>query len=486
MVFNSIAFFVFLPLVYLIFVLSPSGSRWAVLLAASLVFYAFLGQAVLLAALATVICVSYACGIWIENSPTEDRKRVFLYAGIALDVLLLAYLKYLPFVLENLAALCGTLRLGVHVPSAGPLAFIGVSYFVFQAVSYLTDVYFGPQKAQRHFGLFSLYLAFFPKLLQGPIERAESLFPQLEAPFVFDYDATRRGMLLFAWGFYKKVVVADRLAPFVQHVYGDVHGQWGLPYILASYYYAFQLYCDFSGYTDMALGVGLLFGFKLTPNFDAPYLSTSVAEFWRRWHMSFTSCIRDYVFDPLQMTLRKWGRMSVFVSLLFAFTLVGLWHGASWGFIVWGALHGAFMVFSLLTKTWRSRLRRALRLEGTAVLRLLQIFCTFNLVCFAEIFFRCANLSDAWYMISHLFQGLANPGLLGEIPDALYSGQAPSEFWLTLAALLLVPLVYFASKRVRLLEQSAALRWTAYYALALAIFFGGQFYAPKQFIYFQF
>src|SRR6185369_1442449 len=319
MSFNSLKYFLFLPIVYLIFYCVGERARWCVLLGASLLFYAALNVPYLLVAVLLVAIATYAFGIWLDYAESAKSKRVLLWGGIATNVLILVVMKYLPFISENLKALSTILSLDAQIQPIKAFVAIGVSYYIFQAISYLFDIYLEIEKPERHFGYFALYLTFFPKLLQGPIERAADLLPQLKAKYEFIYDNMRFGMLLFTWGLFKKVVIADRLGLYVDAVYQDVHAFTGLPLLLATYAYALQIYMDFSGYTDMALGSALLFNINLTQNFNSPYLAISVAYFWRRWHITFSRWIFDYIFKPLQMQWRNWKKWGTATALIVTF-----------------------------------------------------------------------------------------------------------------------------------------------------------------------
>src|SRR6185369_1176203 len=245
MPFNSLIYFLFLPVVYLVFYFSGERARWFVLLAASLLFYVALNVPYLLVVLALVTMTTYGFGIWLDQAETPKTKRALLWSGIAANVLILVVMKYLPFLSENLKVLSILLSLDTQIQPIKAYVAIGVSYYVFQAISYLFDIYLEIEKPERHFGYFALYLAFFPKLLQGPIERSGDLIPQLKTKYEFNYDNMRFGMLLFTWGLFKKVVIANRLGLYVDAVYNDVHAFTGLPLLLATYAYAFQIYMDF-------------------------------------------------------------------------------------------------------------------------------------------------------------------------------------------------------------------------------------------------
>ncbi len=396
MTFTSLKFYLFLPLVYLIFYWTSDRWRWLVLLTASYAFYASFKAPYLLAVLLTVTGISYTCGIRIAAQQIESVRKRWLWTGCASCIAILAVMKYLPFLEVQ-----GNNLFGLNIATTKTLVSIGVSYFTFQAISYMADIYLEiEEETERHFGRFALYLAFFPKLLQGPIERAGDLLPQLGRPYQLDYDAIRSGMLLFIWGLFRKVVIADRFALYADQVFNNVHDYTGLPLLIGVYFYAFQIYFDFSGYTDMARGVGRIFGINLTENFNNPYLATSIADFWRRWHISFSRWILDYIFKPLQMGWRDRGRAGTALALLVTFVISGIWHGATWGFVIWGLLHGIYLASSVYYKPYQKKLYKLLKVEKSRWLKWYQVFIIFNLVSFSWIFFRCRSIRDAMTMIS--------------------------------------------------------------------------------------
>jgi len=480
MAFNSINFFLFLPAVYLAFCCAGERSRWCVLLTASLLFYGALGTPYLLAVLALVALTSYGFGKGLARATSERAKSALFWLGIATLVLVLVVMKYLPFLSENLGSLASLLALQTRMPALPTLVAIGVSYYVFQAISYLSDIYLEVEQPEEHFGYFFLYLAFFPKLLQGPIERAGALLPQLKASYQFNYREVRLGLLLFTWGLFKKVVLADRIGFYVDHVYSDVHAFSGVPLLLASYAYYGQIFLDFSGYTDMALGSARLFNISLTQNFNSPYLATSVADFWRRWHISFSRWILDYLFNPLQMkwrNARNWGRAA---ALMVAFLASGLWHGASWGFVAWGGLHGLYLACSVFYRPYQKKLHKALGMEKTGLLKAWQIFATFNLVSLAWVFFRAKSLSDALYVTRALSLKLAG------LPDFLFcSGKR--ELVVLAGFLALAPLIEKMKQDdfQFLVAKPWLARWSFYYLMALSVLVFG-INSNQAFIYVRF
>jgi D-alanyl-lipoteichoic acid acyltransferase DltB (MBOAT superfamily) len=485
MTFTSFQFFLFLPVVYLIFYFIADRWRWLVLLVASYGFYSSFKAPYLPAVLFMVTFVSYACGLRIGSHHDEAGKKRWLWIGVIACIAILAFLKYLPFLESQTNSI-----FGLNSTLSTTIISIGVSYFAFQAISYLADVYLEIEEPETHFGHFALYLAFFPKLLQGPIERAGDLLPQLKEKYEFNYDNMRFGMLLFTWGLFKKVVIADRLALFVNPVFRDVHNYSGITMLLAVYMYAAQIFFDFSGYTDMALGSARLFNINLTQNFNSPYLATSVADFWRRWHISFSRWILDYIFKPLQMqwrNLKNWGTATALVA---AFLVSGIWHGASWGFVIWGGLHGLYMACSVFYKPFQKKLHAALGLEKTKVLRCWQIFVTFNLVSLAWIFFRANSITDTAYVIMNILKlpssyvTAVNQGSNGFVKSEILKGLTTYDISLLIAGFIIL-LITYIYRHVDIKNMNARFRWSIYVCLVWSILLLGVFNSTS-FVYFQF
>jgi len=410
--------------------------RWVVLLAASYAFYAAWGP-ILPAILAAVTLASYgAARVLDRESGPSPRRRVAMWAGVSSAVGALLVLKY--------GGLLATMAEGAAAALAGrdahttfsPFVHVGVSYWALQAISYVVDVSLGVVPAERHLGRYALYLAFFPKLVQGPIERAGRFLPQVEEPGPLRAADLLAALPLVVWGAFQKLVVADRLAPFVDSVFGDPDRYGGLSVLVATYLFAGQLYFDFAGYTCIAIGAGRALGIRLSPNFDAPYAAASVSEFWRRWHMSFSSWILDYVFRPVQLGLRRWRTLGTSVALLVTFGFSGLWHGATWGFVAWGLLHGVYLSASVLLAGPRRRVRDALGIAGSRLYRPLRVLLTFHLVCLAWVFFRAPTLGEALALLARATTGL--PASLvalarGGARHVICLDQEPDRLFLALA-----------------------------------------------------
>jgi len=482
MFFNSLEYFLFLPIVFLIFHFSGNKFRWLVLLLASFYFYAALKVPILLMVLIWVISVTYIFAILLYDSSTEYRKKVLYWTGVITNVILLLCLKYMSFITDNLSSLFNLLRLSVSVPVCKPIVTIGASFYIFQSISYLSDIYLGKLKPEKHLGYFALYMSFFPKLLQGPIERGGDLLPQLRNCYVFNYENLRIGMLMMAWGLFKKVVVADRLALFVNPVYDSVHSYSGIVLVVATYLYALQLYFEFSGYTDMALGSARLFNLNITQNFNNPYIATSIPDFWRRWHITFSRWIMDYVFMPLQMRMRDFKVVGTAIALICTFLLSGVWHGASWGFVVWGGMHGIYLASSVIWRPLQKKMYVKLHVNRIKILSFWNIAITFNLVCFAWIFFRANSITDAWYIVTHMFKGVKGV-------NSYLMSQNINELVITILLLILMAFIANHLKQINLysyiLSKNIYIRWCIYYLIVMSIITLGTF-SDQSFIYFKF
>lgn len=474
----SIEFLGFLGATWFVFAILPDRLRWAWLLAASYAFYALLWAPYLLVVLLAVTACAYGAALALGRAAAERTRSAIFWSGVCVELALLASVKYLPALAH---------ALGVRgVPLS--LVSLGASYYVFQAIAYLADVHLGTVPPERHLGRFALFLAFFPRLLQGPIERADDLVPQLRRPWAFDYEGARAGLLLVAWGAFKKVVVAERLAIIADGVYGDVRGHAPLTLLVATYAYAFQLYCDFSGYTDIARGAARLFGIRLSQNFDRPYAATSIAEFWRRWHMTLSRWLLDYVFRPLQLQWRAWRTNATALALLVTFLVSGVWHGARWTFVAWGLLHGVYLAASTYYRPVQDRLRRRLGKRAWNALTPWRSVVVFHLVCLAWVFFRAESIRDALHVIVEV-AGSA-PGDLAaavaarSLPRWPFPGLDIMGLAFTLLALGVV-LLERHWVALRVLERPFYIRWAAYGALTLTLVWSAR-PGGNAFIYFAF
>lgn len=397
MLFNSIQFLFFFPLVTLIYFLLPHKYRWLLLLIASCIFYmAFIPVYILI--LFFTIVVDYFAGIIIENAAGKNRK-LYLSFSIIANVGVLAFFKYYNFFIENVNALLHSLHFTVYpIPYLNIILPIGLSFHTFQAMSYTIEIYRGNQKAERHFGIYALYVMFYPQLVAGPIERPQNLLHQFREHHKFSSQNLLDGLRLMLWGFFKKLVIADRVALYVNTVYNFPANYHYLNLIIASLFFTIQIYCDFSGYSDIAIGAAKTMGFDLMTNFNKPYFSKNIQEFWKRWHISLSTWLRDYLFTPIAMDKRDWGIYALVFAQMITFFISGLWHGANWTYIIWGMLHGFYILIYIYYKSLVKT-----KFKKNRLLDLLSIGFTFLLVAFSLIFFRATSISNAFLIINHIF-----------------------------------------------------------------------------------
>ena len=398
MLFNSLEFALYFIMVVAAHFSMPHRFRWAFLLAASCYFYmVFIPKYILI--LFLVIAVDYMAGLVLERAQGLER-RLTLAVSLACNLGILCWFKYFGFFAESLAPALGRLGLDYAAPALKVALPIGLSFHTFQSMAYTIDLYRGKVKAERHPGIFALYVLFFPQLVAGPIERPGHLIGQFRAEQKFEHRRALAGMGLMLWGLFKKMVVADNLSPLVDAAYGHPVQASGGALALATYAFTFQIYCDFSGYSDVARGVAKVLGIDLMKNFDAPYGSASIGEFWRRWHISLSSWFRDYLYLPLggnQVGPRRWA-----ANVMIVFLVSGLWHGANWTFVCWGLLHGLYRLTS----------------EGTkrAPPRWLGVAATFHAVALAWVFFRARSVGEAFTILARTFDPRTWDGSFGLEP----------------------------------------------------------------------
>ena len=462
-----IFFAVFVPLYFLI----PPRFRWVLLLIASYFFYAY-GSGIYVLLIITTTLIDYTAARLMGRTSASHPRKLLLAASLTANLGTLFIFKYFNFFNQSLSSVLGypASPLNVILP-------VGISFYTFQSMAYTIDVYRGLVEPETHLGLFATFVAFFPQLVAGPIERAKHMLPQFHRPVRFDQERAVEGLRLILWGAFKKIVIADRLAIYVNTVYNAPGSYSGLPLIIATIFFAFQIYGDFSAYSDIAIGTAKILGFDLMLNFRQPYFAQSVREFWARWHISLSTWFRDYLYIPLGGNRVPFARH--LLNLMIVFVVSGLWHGASWTFVIWGALHGLYIVVENVLS------HRGIEFKVPAILK---IAITFGLVTFAWIFFRANSFSDALYVVTHLFaftgQSLTDPfasGLLG----------AHVEFALSCGLIALLVGVDVLIERsgfdAILKARPLALRWIAYYVAGAAVIFSGLYGTGAQiFIYFRF
>ena len=388
MLFNSLAFAIFLPIVFFMYWRLPDRYRVFFLFLSSYYFYMSWNVKYVVLILFTTV-ISYVAAIGLEKTENKKKRTLLLTAVLLASMGVLFFFKYFDLFQNMLGKVTGVFGIQLHPITLQLMLPVGISFYTFQTLSYVIDVYKGEERAERNFITYAAFISFFPQLVAGPIERTGNLLPQIKEKKEFSYEQSVYGLKLMAWGFFKKLVVADNLAIYSDKIFGDVSGHQGFSLVLATLFFTIQIYCDFSGYSEIAIGTAKLFGVNLMTNFDSPYFASSLQEFWRRWHISLSSWFRDYVYIPLGGN-RK-GKVRKNLNLLITFAASGLWHGANYTYIMWGLMHGAGQVvenFFQKKKRW---------------------LLTFLYVAAAWVFFRAQSLTEVFYIFGHMFTGVGNP-----------------------------------------------------------------------------
>ncbi|MCW5907966.1 MAG: MBOAT family protein [Chitinophagales bacterium] len=478
MLFNSFEFLIFFPVVTILYFLLPHKYRWLHLLIASCIFYcAFIPVYILI--LFFTIAIDYIAGIAIENAAGTKRKW-YLVMSIVANVGVLAIFKYYNFFIENINVALDIYSTGSpHLSLLNIILPIGLSFHTFQAMSYTIEVYKGNQKAERHLGVYALYVMFYPQLVAGPIERPQNILHQLKAKHEFNYENFSAGIKQMIWGLFKKVVIADRLSEYVNIVFGNYQEYSGIVVVTAVVFFAFQIYCDFSGYSDIALGAARTMGIRLMLNFNRPYFSTSIREFWSRWHISLSTWFRDYLYVPLggnRVVKWKWFR-----NLFITFLVSGFWHGANWTFIFWGFLHGTYLIIEILLKPYLDKALPLRKTDGSVffIPSFVRALGTFTLVCLAWTYFRAETFEQATQMIQSMF--------LPSQASIFVTGKL--NLILCLFFILFMETIHVLERKQSIADflngKSIFVRWSFYQSLILLIVLFGVF-DKQSFIYFQF
>lgn len=492
MLFNSLEFLLFFPLVTLFYFVLPHRVRWVWLLVASYYFYmCWNPRYALLMALSTAI--TYLSGLLIERATrqTDEHKRIrlkkwWVVLSFVSNLSILFFFKYWGFFWDNLEAVLALGGIALHQPVFDVVLPVGISFYTFQALSYTVDVYREEIEAEHNFFRYALFVSFFPQLVAGPIERSKNLLHQVHERHTFEAERARSGLLLMLWGLFQKMVVADRVAIVVNTVfdsYGDMPA-WAL--VLGTLLFAAQIYCDFAGYSNVAIGAAQVMGFSLMENFRQPYLSRSCGEFWRRWHISLSTWFRDYLYIPLGGNRKGKGRK--YLNLMITFLASGLWHGANWHFVVWGGLNGAYQVLGEMLRPVRERLCGVLHIRREQLpWRIVQVLFTFILIDFAWLFFRAPSFLTALDILRHGFAGGA------AVTEGFTLGLSVPELKAMVLSILLLAVVDLVNTkyciREWLLRLPLPVRWSVYLgSIYVVLIFGiyGPGFSESQFIYFQF
>ncbi len=482
MLFNSFSFLVFFTILVVIYYLLPHKFRWILLVLASYYFYSTFNLGyVLLLFVCTLLIYFSSLGVLVSS---PERKKILFIAAAIVSLIPLFVFKYFDFFANSLNGFFAFAQADspAPIPKLNLLLPAGLSFFTFSCLSYLFDVYRGKLPAESHLGRLALYISFFPKLLAGPIERATSFLPQVLRPFHFNPEGVTLGLQQMLWGLFKKVVIADRLAAFVDATYQHPEFSSPVALVIATYFFAFQIYCDFSGYSDIAIGAARVLGFNLMENFRRPYFAKSVPEFWGkdRWHISLSQWFRDYMYFPMGGSRVSKPRM--YFNQMAVFLVSGLWHGANWTFVVWGALNGAYQIITLLSTGASERISKIIHLPR-AVGSALSVLVTFHLVLVSWVFFRAASISDAVAVFSRVLN--AAPRLPTLFSAYVFSGEMVLS--IILIVVLIVIEVFDESRGFwdRLRTRPVYVRWAVYYALIFGLIVLGQ-WGLKQFVYMQF
>jgi alginate O-acetyltransferase complex protein AlgI len=500
MLFNSLEFAIFLPIVFFLYWFITNKNlktQNILLLIASYFFYSWWNWRFLFLIMISSF-TDYFVGLGLSAKSDQKTRKILLFTSLIINLGLLGFFKYYNFFAESFAAAFTLFGQHLEVSRLNIILPIGISFYTFKTISYTIDVYKRKIEPTKDLITYLNFVSFFPQILAGPIDRANNLIPQFTKPRVFDYNNASIALRLILFGLFKKMVIADSAATLVNTIYNNPSGYIGLPMVVATVFYAFQIYCDFSGYSDIAIGTAKLFGFDLMNNFDKPYFSASLTEFWKRWHISLTSWFRDYIFLPTAFSV-SWkikGQRTLFIKTdLFIYIaassgtwiLTGLWHGANYTFIIWGGIHGLILIIEHIRR--KSRLKttnKPLRIVITSF----NILFTFSIVCFTWIFFRANSLHDAIYIIKNMFSDVKDYSNFGALSAKFRGlGLSPADLFTTIFFIIFMLLTDLLDKTGlldRVINQKPIYKWIYSYLLIAFILFFGTENSAANFIYFQF
>jgi len=490
MFFNSIDFALFFPVVFILYwlVAKKLKIRNLLILVASYVFYGWWDERFLILIVISS-AVDYFIGLKLGRTNNKVVRKWLLGASLFVNLGFLFYFKYANFFIESFVNSFRLFGSEIEISTLHIILPVGISFYTFQTLSYTIDVYRGKIKPTKDILAFFSFVAFFPQLVAGPIERASHLLPQFHKTYTFNYNQIKSGLLLMAFGLFKKMVIADRAALYVNEVYSDVDSFGSVTYIYGTILFAFQIYCDFSGYSDIAIGVSRTMGFDLMKNFNLPYFATSLTDFWRRWHISLSTWFRDYVYIPLGGS-RK-GKLRTYINLFAVFVISGLWHGAAWTFVIWGAIHGfVLMVEKGIQEFKIPVLPRGIISGHNFAVRWFFQLVIFAIVCLAWIFFRANSLTDAWTVLSGIFTKFNWRDLLNQ--ETYLVGFKAYEFRVVVISILVLIGVEIYHRKYNLVRTvqnlNIVLRWIFYLIIVFAIILFGMYgeNTTQEFIYFQF
>ena len=479
MLFNSLQFAVFLPVVFLIYWAIPNKFRWFLLLVASYFFYMSWNPKYVVLILFTT-AISYTAAILIEKQAKKANKKIILAVAAVLCLGVLFFFKYFNFASSSVSVILSIFKIKWNPVVINILLPVGISFYTFQTLSYVIDVYRGETEAERHFGKYATFVSFFPQLVAGPIERTNNLLPQIKEEHHFDYDSASYGLKQMAWGYFKKIVIADTIAKYSGLVFENPLYYKGFALVLAAVLFSIQIYCDFSGYSDIAIGAAKLFGINLMTNFRSPYFAQSIREFWSRWHISLSTWFRDYIYIPLGGN--RVGKIRHAANLMITFLVSGLWHGASWTFVVWGGLHGLAQIVENLLFPQKNN-------SSKGIIKYVRILAVFVFCTIAWILFASNTMSDVVYYLAHLFDGIIHP--IAYLRDGFkdIGFTVINLLFLVISILILIVFDYFLIKKdvIDFISQKRpVIRWGIYIVFLLWLIFNIAVTNDAEFIYFQF
>src|ERR1017187_523158 len=475
MLFNSIIYFLFLAITLIVYYLLPVKYRNYFLIAASAFFYMYV-KIEYIFIIIFIIVSNFFIGIKIERSQTKNRRNQYLYLSLFINLGILIFFKYWNFLIDNLLGVLSIFHAKNSIPFVEIALPLGLSYYIFQTIGYIYDIYRGSQKSEKNISRFSLFTLFFPKLLVGPIERAGHLLPQLSKNIYFDQENIIEGGRRIAWGLFKKLVVADRISIYQTVVINNLQEQSGITILFASLIYTFQVYADFSGYTDIAIGTARLFGFNLMENFKRPFTAKNLSDFWRRWHISLSSWVNDYIYNPTAYNRRDWGNWGIYYALLISFVVIGIWHGATWNFVLFGLLQAFALIYEVATRKVRKKISKKI---PSIIYNNISILLTFLYMSFSLIIFRTSTFSSAYDIISGIFS----------TPGKLFVDKPSTLFFMLIGCVIMM--IYDIQEEYKIFRLSLfsnknwIIQQISYAGLIIYILLAGVF-DGGQFIYFAF
>lgn len=478
MVFTSLNFFIFFPAVIIIYFLLPQKFRWIFLLIASYYFYINI-KPVYALLLAGVTLTTWFFTILIEKAKSEKRKRLLLIADIVITLLPLFFFKYFNFVNEGIFTLLDFAGLRWPLPNISLLLPVGISFYTFMALGYAIDVYNDDIKAEKNFGIVALFLSFFPVVMSGPIERATNMFHQFSGKLKFNADMFVKGSQLILWGYFMKLVVADRLGIYIDAVFNNAEQHVGSSLLLAIFMQPIRVYGDLGGYSLIAIGCAKVMGINVIPNFNRPFFATTMSEFWRRWHMSFIKWLTDYIYTPLSFSFRKYRIWGIVTALMLTFIISGIWHGAALGFIIWGAMQGMILSIETLTKKRKDFFEKKYLLNSKWWYIMWGCMLTYSLYAFSLIFGTADSVAGSLSIIKKIFTD--------SFQFPYKDGDTMLYGFIGFSILFIKDFMdeYYPGRILLFDNKHTMVRWFSYYFLIFIIFYFGVF-SGEQFVYFQF